>query len=217
METIYCISGLGADESVFQRTKIKGAQLKHISWPPFDPADDMESYSLKVSALIPGDNPIILGLSFGGMLTVEIAKRRKVKKAIIVSSAKSFVEVPHFSKLVQMVITSLAVPAFFFKMPNAALFKLFGASTENEKQMLSAVLKKSDGQFMRWAMKAVTLWHNTTYPPDIVHIHGTDDKIIPPVAVKPTHWIEGGSHIMIYNKAAEVNRIIEKELHGNHL
>jgi pimeloyl-ACP methyl ester carboxylesterase len=127
METIYCISGLGADESVFQHTKIRGAQLKHISWPPFDPADDMESYSLKVSALIPGDNPIILGLSFGGMLAVEIAKRRKVKKAIIVSSAKSFVEVPHFSKLVQMIITSLAVPAFFFIMPNAALFKLLCA------------------------------------------------------------------------------------------
>lgn len=217
METIYCISGLGADERVFQRTKIKGAKLHHIKWPEYDAADDMESYAQKVSALIPGDNPTILGLSFGGMLTVEIAKRRNVKKAIIVSSAKSFVEVPHFSKLVQMIITSLAVPAFFFKLPNAALFKLFGASTEDEKRMLSSILKKSDGQFMRWAMKAVTLWHNTSYPPGIVHIHGTDDKIIPPVAVKPTHWVEGGSHIMIYNRAEEVNRIIEKELYGNHL
>lgn len=212
MEKIYCISGLGADESIFKHVSIRDATLVHISWPAYDAGDDMRSYAKKVSDTIPGDNPTILGLSFGGMLAVEIAKMRPVKKAIIVSSAKVFTEVPQFGKFVRAVVTSQIVPGFVFKIPNSYLFKLFGAVNDDERQMLTNILKKSDGQFMRWAMKAITLWHNTSYPAQVVHIHGTADKIIPSATVKPDYWIEGGSHIMVYNKAAEINKIIAQQL-----
>ena len=62
--------------------------------------------------------------------------------------------------------------------------------------------------FVRWSLKAVVLWNNTDYPPNIIHIHGTADNIIPPTNVKPDYWVEGGTHIMVYNRSADVNRII---------
>src|SRR5688572_9407172 len=83
---IYCISGLGADERIFANIKIEGTELVHLHWPQHDESDDMAAYAKKVSAMIPDENPTLLGVSFGGMLAVEIAKQRSVSKAIIVSS-----------------------------------------------------------------------------------------------------------------------------------
>jgi hypothetical protein len=43
-----------------------------------------------------------------------------------------------------------------------------------------------------------------------VHIHGDNDKIFPVKKIKPTHIIEGGTHMMIYNRAKEIGGCVEK-------
>jgi hypothetical protein len=55
-------------------------------------------------------------------------------------------------------------------------------------------------------------WKAGPAPAHIVHIHGTADQIIAPEPVKPTHWIEGGEHIMVYTRAAEVGALISAAL-----
>lgn len=212
MQKIYCLSGLGADERIFRNLHLPGYEMVHIPWPEFDHFDELGCYAQKVSVLIPGEDPIILGVSFGGMLGVEIAKMRPVKKLIIISSAKTKNEIPQFGKFFRALITSEAMPGFLYKIPNKYTFELFGAGTDEERNMLRDIMKDSYGQLMRWAMKAITLWRNETYPDHITHIHGDADKIIPPERIHPTHWIKGGSHIMVYNRADEIGHIIMKEL-----
>ncbi len=212
MQKIYCLSGLGADERIFSNIKIDNAELIHLPWPAYDEHDEIPCYAQKMSSMIKDDNPILLGVSFGGMLAVEIAKMRAVKKVIIVSSAKTGSEIPHFGKFMKFVVMKQIVPASFYTWPNRFVLKLFGATTDTEKEMLKGVFTSSDGHLVRWAMKAIQLWRNTTYPEPIVHIHGDADKIITPQYIHANYWIKGGSHIMIYNRAAEINAIINKEL-----
>ena len=38
--------------------------------------------------------------------------------------------------------------------------------------------------------------------------------ITPKATVKPDYWVEGGTHIMVYNRSADVNRIISHCLAG---
>ena len=81
MTTIHCISGLGADQRIFQKLQIPGAVLKPVPWPDFDKYDELACYAQKVAALIPeGPDEVILGLSFGGMLASEIARMRPSAK-----------------------------------------------------------------------------------------------------------------------------------------
>ena len=68
MPTVYCIPGLGIDERLFQRTEIPGYTLKYITWIMPDKGDTMSSYAAKLLPQITEVNPIILGVSFGGML-----------------------------------------------------------------------------------------------------------------------------------------------------
>lgn len=212
MKKIYCLSGLGADSRIFANLKIDNATLVHLPWLEHDEHDELPCYAQKMSALIQDENPILLGVSFGGMLAVEIAKMRTVQKVIIVSSAKTREEIPHFGRFMKFLVMKQVVPASFYTWPNRFVMKLFGAVTDVEKDMLRGVFTSSDGHLVRWAMKAIQLWQNEAYPQPIVHIHGDADKIITPEYIHPNYWVKGGSHIMIYNRAEEISAIINKEL-----
>jgi len=211
MKQVYCLSGLGADYRIFQNLYLNNAELVHIPWVPFDKHDEIGCYAQKMSAKIPGDEPIILGVSFGGMLAVEIAKLRPAKKVILVSSAKTKSEIEGSGGgLMQFLIKHDLLPAAIMKWPNSIMFGKFGAVTKEEKELLTSILKDTDTHFVKWAFKAMQLWSNSSYSNNIVHIHGTNDQIILSENVKPDHWIQGGTHLMIYNKAEEIANLINK-------
>lgn len=212
MKKLYCISGLGADEKIFVKLKIANAQLIHIPWPDFDEHDELPCYAQKVSALIKEENPLIMGVSLGGMIGVEISKIRPVKKLILISSAKTKNEMPPSDGFFSKMMKSKIVPPFLYKLPNRVLINMFGAETDEDEAMLRFILKRSDARFMKWAMRAIALWQNETYVEPVTHIHGSKDKIIFPNNVHADYWIEGGGHMMIYNRAEQISRIIEKEL-----
>jgi esterase/lipase len=62
-----------------------------FSWNVFN---TLQSYAIRLSAQIDTPKPIILGVSFGGMIAIEIAKYIGCQQVIIVSSAKTKYEIP---------------------------------------------------------------------------------------------------------------------------
>jgi pimeloyl-ACP methyl ester carboxylesterase len=209
---IYCISGLGADHRIFRKLSVNGYQFVPVPWVPFDKHDDLPCYAQKLAVQITDEQPVILGLSFGGMLAVEIAKLRPVQHTILVSSAKTQDELGDPGGLVKFIIKSKIVPASFLTTPNRFVLERFGVTTEEEKELLRDIIRTSDGDFMKWALKALLRWRNHTVPKNLVDIHGTADQIIPAAHVHPNHWIKGGTHFMVYSRAAEISKIIEDVL-----
>jgi len=212
MKNLYCISGLGADERIFCKLSIKGIRLIHLPWMPFDKNDELPGYAQKMAAMVDEEEPMMLGLSFGGMLVTEIARSRKLKRAFLVSSAKGKHELPQLNGALQYLIRREMLPYTFLKTPNRLLFDYMGATTEEEKQLLSAIVRDANPAFMRWALKALVNWQRTSSPEQIIHIHGTKDKILKPDFIKADHWIEGGTHMMIYNRASEISALISQYL-----
>lgn len=212
MKKIYCLSGLGADERIFAHLAVPGVELVHVKWVPHHRHDDLPAYAAKMSQLIPGESPTIIGLSFGGMLATEIAKIRPVEKVIIISSAKTRFELPVMGGILGWLMSLPIIPSFIYTIPNFYVDKLFGAYTHEEKELLHGIIRDANGHFVKWALRAVHTWRNETVPKHLVHIHGTADNILSSERSKPSYWIEGGTHIMIYNRAAEINAIIAAEL-----
>lgn len=130
MINVYCISGLGADERIFEKLDIQDATLIHLPWPRHNKNDTLAAYSIKVSELIGEDNPILLGVSFGGMLAVEISKQKNIKRAIIISSAKTKDELPFIPAMIKSIVAFGFIPSFIYKWPNWILYKLFSAETK---------------------------------------------------------------------------------------
>jgi pimeloyl-ACP methyl ester carboxylesterase len=209
---IYCISGLGADQRVFQNLRIPGVEFIYIPWAQWDKHDDLGCYAQKMAYQIKEESPIVLGVSFGGMLATEMLLANPLQKSIIVSSAKTRAELPKFSGTLRFLIKAKLIPYSLTTRPNRFANHMFGAETEEEKKLLASILKDTNVHFLKWAAKAILGWRNETVPEGIVHIHGTADNLIRPEGVHPTYWVEGGSHIMIYNKAEEVSRLIAQHI-----
>jgi pimeloyl-ACP methyl ester carboxylesterase len=208
MKNIYCISGLAADHSMFQRISIEGYNLVPLPWVPFDKEDTLKSYSAKMAGQIKEENPIIIGLSFGGMIAVEIGKIVPCQKIFLVSSIKTSTALSSEYSWVKPLLKW--APSSVFNTPNFYVLDRMGAETDEDKALLTNEIQNADPAFVTWCIKAILNWDNDTYPPGIIHIHGKADKIISPKHVEPDYWIEGGTHLLIYNRATEVNSIIAK-------
>lgn len=213
MKRIYCISGLGADHRLFQNISIPGFELVPVHWAPYDGIKDLPAYARKLQSQIQEEDAVILGLSFGGMLAVELAKLNPRYKVFIVSSVKVSAELAIFGgTLSKLLIRSGIIASWMYGIPHAITLKTLGSKTKAEKDLLKAIMRDSDGRFSKWALKTIITWKNDVAPENVVLLHGTHDKTIPSVNVHPDHWVQGGTHIMIYSQGDEVSRIIAGHL-----
>ena len=211
MTPIYFISGLGADERAFRLISLPGYEIHNISWVEPLENENLKSYSIRLAEQITTEDPIIIGLSFGGIIAQEIAKHIKTKKVIIISSLKSRKELPLLYKIAGILRLNRIIPSFFFKKSTFITDIFFGAKGKSDKMLLKNILSSTDTKFLMWAIENALHW-NPENTPDIIHIHGTKDKIIPIRYVKPDHIINDGGHLMVLNKAREVSSLLQELL-----
>ena len=73
MKHIYLLSGLGVDDRVFEKIVFPYPHT-FIKWMLPLVQETMQAYAKRLSEQITHANPILIGLSFGGMMSIEIAK-----------------------------------------------------------------------------------------------------------------------------------------------
>jgi pimeloyl-ACP methyl ester carboxylesterase len=211
-KTIYCISGLGADEMVFYNLRLNGHELKYIPWLKPHKKETIQHYASRMAASIKGEKPVLLGVSFGGMMGIEIAKQVQLHKLIIISSIKSTGELPRWMKVAGKIGLNKVLPTKPSRLTEKINNVRLGVSTEEEKIIVRAYRKKADPVYLEWAIHQVLNWRNDWQPDNIFHIHGDKDKIFPMKKLTPTHIIKDGTHMMVYNRAKEVGDCIEQVL-----
>jgi pimeloyl-ACP methyl ester carboxylesterase len=208
MKTIYCISGLGADERAFSKLKVDGYALKVINWLMPEPNETIEHYATRMRAGITEENPVLMGLSFGGMMCTEIAKQIPVSKIIIISSIKSSKELPLWMKAVATLKLNKIVPLKSTRLTQPIQNKMLGIQTEEEKSLVAGLRREVDLPYTNWAVNQTINWKNNLQQPNIYHIHGDKDNMFPIKNIKADFTIKDGGHFMIMNKADEVSACI---------
>lgn len=209
MRKIYIFSGLGVDKRVFDNIDFSGLNIAFVDW--IDPLknETFESYAKRISKDFERD-AILIGLSFGGMLAVEVSKIIPVKKVILIASAKNKNELPKWFLLVGKLKLNRIVPSSLLKTTNFITNWLFGATTSTEKLLLKNIIKDTDLTFLKWAINQIVNWKNLSVPQNCIHIHGTNDRILPAKYLKVDYKIKNGGHFMTVNKAKEIEVIIKK-------
>ncbi len=213
MRTIYCISGLGADERAFSRLKVEGYRLQVIHWLQPKNSETLPQYAERMRSCISDENPVLMGLSFGGMVCIEIAKQIPVDKIIIISSVKTSTEIPAWMRTVATLKLNKILPVGSSKLTAPIQNHFLGISTSEEKAMVAAARKKVTKLYTKWAVNQAINWKNDWHHPEIYHIHGDNDKMFPIKYTRPTHTVKDAGHFMIMNKADEVNDCINAILY----
>jgi pimeloyl-ACP methyl ester carboxylesterase len=210
MKKIYCISGLGADERAFGRLQIKDHLIVPLPWLMPEANETIGHYAARMSAGIKEESPLLMGLSFGGMMSIEIAKIVNAEKVILISSIKSSGELPAWLRRSGQLRLNRIFPMRSFKIMEPIQNIFLGAEGKDEKEMARSYRKNAPQQYTDWAINEVLHWQNTWQPSSLFHIHGDNDKMFPIKYVSPTHVVKGGGHFMIMNKAAEISTAINE-------
>ncbi|MGC3947592.1 MAG: alpha/beta hydrolase [Chryseolinea sp.] len=210
MKEIYLLSGLGADKRVFDFIDFTGFSVNHISWIEPLGGESIESYAKRLLQQIPTSTPIIIGISFGGMISIEIAKLVRTEKVVLISSAETKTDIPLAYKIVGSLHVYKIIPVSILKSANIFSFWLFGTRTKKEKDLLRVIMRDTDTRFLKWSVDAIAHWRNEQRLDNVTRIHGTADRILP--LRRADYVIKGGGHLMIVNKAQEVTKVLRKVL-----
>ena len=209
----YFISGLGADKKAFQKIKLPPVyEPVYLDWIVPEKNESLNNYARRFSSLIRHDDAFILiGLSFGGMLACEIARLRNPLKTIIISSIGSSDELPWYYKKAASIGLHKYVPIRLLTA-GSILKNMMGTASREDKAIIINYAKYADPGLIRWSMNAILSWDQRERLPGLVHLHGTRDHMLPIKFTRPDYVIKNGGHLMVFNMAEEVNRILNEVL-----
>ncbi len=210
---VYFISGLGADWRVFQRLVLEGCRPVHIAWERPQRGEPIEQYARRLLAQVTTASPILVGLSFGGLMAVEMAKQLELVgnpvQVIVISSAVTEAQIPVYFKVFRWLPLQLVVP---FKLLLWAVYWvvhwLFDLNDPDDCSLFKQVLMDTDPGFLKWAMNRVVGWRNQVVPENLVQIHGERDRIFPFGHRSADIVVPKGGHLMVLNRAQELSQLL---------
>lgn len=210
MARVFIISGLGADGRLFKHIQLPGHEIVLTDVVDYVQTDTLSTYAQKlINHYDITSNDIVLGDSLGGMIAIEVAKLVSPKMAILISSIKTVKEAPAYFKFFRSVPVYRVIPDKLFTSVGFLAKYAFGHMSKEDAQLFSSMLANSSPRFMKWAMYAILHWENEITPPDLHHIHGDADRVFPIKTIRDATIIKGGSHIMIFDKADEINILLQ--------
>lgn len=211
---IYFIPGLGADARMFQLLQLDPDRYETVvlEWLPPRKNEPLSLYARRMADQIPtNESPVMLvGVSFGGMIAVELAKILQPARTVIISSLKTSTELPGYLKFFGRSGIHRYLPLSWFKRWRRPLEWVFGADTPMAKKLLAEIIRDTDVRFARWAFTAIITWQNTSIIPNLLHLHGNQDRIFPLTYVQQPIVYEGG-HLLIFSAVGPLCSIISQE------
>ncbi|WP_029596510.1 alpha/beta fold hydrolase [Flavobacterium sp. ACAM 123] len=199
---VYFMPGLAASTAIFERIQLPVAdfEVHLLEWEIPRANESLDEYAKRIAEKIKLENPVLIGVSFGGILVQEMAKHINTKKVIIISSVKSNLEFPRRMKIAKSTKAYKLIPmSLILNLENLAKFS-FGAKINHRLKLYRKFLSVRDIGYLEWAVEKVILWERTVVDESVIHIHGDMDDVFPIKYIKDCTVVKGGSHIMILNK-----------------
>ena len=210
MSKVFVIAGLGADARAYNKIDLTGHDVIKVDWIEPNETDTLRIYAQKL-ILQYNITPlsIVIGNSLGGMLAVEIAKILPLKKTILISSIKTIDEAPTYFAWFRAVPVYKLIPGKLITSMGFIIRFVFGKMNEADEWLFNDMLKKSSPKFMEWAMGATVKWDNKIIPQNVYTITGDKDHVFNYRQIHDAIVINGGTHIMIFDRADELNKILK--------
>jgi len=206
---LYCMPGLAANSKIFEFIRLPKPFVIHkLEWIDPLPNESIQSFSKRMCEKIKKKNPILLGVSFGGILVQEMSKIIPCHKVIIISSVKSYKEFPIHIMLGRRSKAYKYFPTQWIDKTEDFIGFVFGPSMRKRMGLYKHYLSFRSKEYLQWALHHFFQWDQKEADPKVIHIHGTHDALIPVFNIKNYIAVKGGTHAMILRKAHLLNEIL---------
>lgn len=200
--------GMAASPAIFEYIKLplEAFELHFLEWSIPDVGISLAAYAQHMCSKIKHENPVLLGVSLGGILVQEMSKFITVKRIIIISSVKTYHELPkkmlfaRYSKVHKLLPTGL--------VGNVELLAkyAFGETVTKRLEMYERYLSLRDKSYIDWCIDQLVNWQQQVALENLVHIQGDKDSVFPIANIKHCIPVKNGTHTMIVHRAKWFNK-----------
>lgn len=211
---LYIFSGLATDERIFRNLHFPDfCEAHHIAWKKPLRKETLDHYIDRL--LEEADSSklfVFIGLSFGGLIAQEAAKKMQPLQTIIISSISSPQEIPWYFRFAGKLKLNRFAPFRLLKFASQSVNRIFGAKREEDKKLMAEIIRDADVDLLKWSVEKLLSWKNENPVENIFHIHGDEDRLLPLKNKKVNVIVKDGSHLMVFNRAEEIEKIIYNQL-----
>lgn len=208
---IYCMPGLGASPQIFEHINLPHDtfEIHLLTWKvPLSLEESIQDYAKRMCEEITHEKPVLLGVSFGGMLVQEMSKLIGISHTIIISSVKSHHELPNRLKLAKVTKVYKLFPTWFVENFEEYSKYFLGDYLKKRRELYKMYLSVRNKLYMEWAIYNVLHWKQEEPIQNLTHIHGLEDNVFPAKHIENFIPIDKGTHVMILMKAKTISQII---------
>jgi esterase/lipase len=212
---IYFMPGLAAGPEIFKKLALDKEKytFHYLKWiKPLDVEERIDNYAFRLSAKIKEENPVLVGVSFGGIMVQELAKFLNPRKVIIISSVKSPDELPGRFKFAKSTKIYKLFPIKVIENFEDYTKYFLGKTLKKKADLYKKYLYVRSKESLKWSIYTIIKWEQIKPIENIIHIHGSADTVFPIKNIKNAIEIKEGTHIMILTKAKKISKIIDKIL-----
>jgi pimeloyl-ACP methyl ester carboxylesterase len=209
---VYFMPGLAASSSIFERIVLPDAifEIVLLEWEiPLD-NETLSEYAKRIAQKIIHPNPVLIGVSFGGILVQEMARFITARKVIIISSVKTNLEFPRRMKVAKTTKAYKLIPTNLLANVESLTKFSFGTKIDQRLKLYEKFLRVRDKRYLDWAVEQVILWDRTVADESVIHIHGDVDDVFPIKNIRNCIVVKGGTHVMILSKYKWFNENLPK-------
>ncbi|MDC0612815.1 alpha/beta hydrolase [bacterium] len=208
---VYLMPGMSANSLIFEKIKFpKNFELHKLDWISPNIDESIENYAERLSEKIVHKNPVLIGVSFGGILVQEISKIIKVNKLIIISSIKCNKEMPSHMKFGKITKSYKLIPVKWINDFESLISFVLGPKIKKRVDLYRKYLSVRDENYLSWSLREMIEWKQSKPLKNIIHIHGTKDLVFPTLYIKNFIEVPRGDHAMILKRAEWINQNLPK-------
>ncbi len=209
---IYFFPGMSSTSLIFERLEWDTSrfELHFLEWLPCKKNEDLITYTQKYIPLIQQKNPILVGVSFGGIIAQELAKLIDVQKIIIISSVRSNREFPKRFKWAKYTKLYKLLPTGGVEFILHLIARYGNEKQKRRVELYNRYLSIRDPHYLNWCIRTVLNWDQKEDLKGVIHIHGTKDEIFPFKNIRNAIEVKGGTHAMILIKYKWFNQNLQK-------
>ncbi len=193
--------GMAASPLIFEHIKLPAtAYTMHmLDWIIPHKNESLLSYSTRLLEQVAHETPVLIGVSFGGIIVQAMASLIPTKQVIIISSVKSHHEFPRRMQLARKTGLHKLLPTSL--MSHFEELAKYGTTMAPKKiELYKRYLNINDPMYLDWALDTIVNWTQEKPQQDVIHIHGDKDPVFPIKYIDNCTVVPGGTHIMIVNR-----------------
>lgn len=211
------LPGMGTDARVFSVQKLAFPQLIVPPWIEPKWHESLADYGARMAASVPVDGPCYVGgMSFGGMVALEMSRHLPVKACLLIASIHSGRELPLWARLLGP--GAWLLPPFtdwVVSTSATVMLRTTGLILPKPiKQSCVHLSRMYPSPMLPWACRSVVRWKPDPagWPFPIYHLHGDRDRVIPHRNTTPTQLVSQGGHVLPLTHPFAVNDFLRQAM-----